>query len=254
MTKEEKSYVIDSKMKNRLDLYNRIETAPISLFASRVGCNMPELLSDMILHFGVSKNKSVRIYTDTGDFWFATHLVSYFTGENLHDVESYMNPIAYKCSKKKICETEFIKKIEELQSSKIVIESFERVENYTYFLVENEQEVKSDIVVIYQIEALFKNGSRSPKEILEYIKTVADKGTHVILVSGVDRVAEEKSVQNFEDIHNYRELAPFVDETVLMFALPNKNGITERRTIKMINSSFDIKFDRKTNRLVEYEN
>ena len=166
------------------ELYDKLEKTRMSLIASRVGMNKTEFLVDMILYYGLEKKKEVTIYTTQDKYWLQTHILAHLNKTSTLDMEKYLHPCIYNFGEYRVDEEKIPKNLEALRQSKIRIESLERVDDYIDFILENETN-PSDVVIIFDIEPFFKEGYRSPKEVMDELSTLKNN-SKVILVSGVN--------------------------------------------------------------------
>lgn len=235
-------------MKRLHELYGKLETKKMTLLAARPGNKKLEFLSDMILYYGLDKDKSITIYLTEDKYWFHNHLLSHLNEVDSYQLEKYLYPCIYNYGSHDFDRRKFLENIDKLHGSNITIESLKNVEDTVDYIIEKENSNPSDIAIIYNIEDVFTNGYRSPKEVLDNLKLIKDT-TQIVLVSGVNRTAEEKDEYDFNEIHYYRELEPYIDEVILL-RMKNSQEYVNTRTIivSTLDSSFEMTYDLETER------
>ncbi len=235
-------------MKSLSELYDKIETCKMSLFAARVGENMPSLLSDLVLHFGLQKSKKVSVYTLENSFWFQSHVTAHLYGTKSYALDTYLNPCLYYYREDKLDGKKILECLEILRKSDISIEPLEYKDDYVDFILTNERKNPSDVVMIYQIDSLFGKGKRSPKEVLDEFCKLRDE-TRVILVSGVNRSVEETGEYTWENVHYFKEIEPYVQECVLMhIKRPYTSDEEKMEIIETKDTSFKVIYNVETDR------
>lgn len=232
-------------------LYKRLEQLPMSAIAARPGFHLPEVISKMIITYGLEEKKKVTILMDDEENWLTIHLLNAMLDVDLETIYNYLSPLKFTKQPQSIDAKLFVEALEKLCASGITFQSVKKYrKEYIDSLLneESEKEEHPDIMIIYYAEYLLKNDSYSPREIFDKLHTLTEYGTHVIMVCKVERAAEEAPVQNFRHIHNYNDLKEYVDETVLVHNF-RRDGFNDTMTITTEEGEFDITYDRKTDKL-----
>ena len=239
-------------MNDLRDFIKTVGEVPMSLVAARPGYHLPEVIAEIVLEYGINQNKRVAVYMDEGRTWFTEVVLREMLGIDGALVDSVLNPLSiYK--KEVECEERdtIVRGIERLQKSEIFVESFKTYdEDFVDFVLKRESENSeiSKIIIIYRFDFLLRNGVYSPREILEKLSVLTKKGGHIVFVGRVERAAEEKTRQSFENIFYYNEMKKYVERTALIH--DRKDDIeTSTMTVTTDEGEFEIVYDNEMRKL-----
>lgn len=203
-------------------LWNDILENDITVIASRPLNGKVNLTRNILYEFGIKQKKKIRMFHfDNPSSFYVEKLTSLISSVDEKEINTYFHPCRHRKKRLKIKAKPFIKALEQIINSNIEMVDLEFrivLGDILDYILDYDEEYQTDLMIIDTFDSLVKKSKFSKEEVLRKLKAYAKKyHTKIVLLSNVDRKAEERKRQMFEDIYHYETLKKYTDRIVLTY-------------------------------------
>lgn len=209
-------------------LWNDILENDITVIASRPLNGKVNLTLDVLYEFGIKQKKKIRMFHfDNPSSFYVEKLTSLISNIDEREIHEYFHPCRHQRNHLKIKAKPFIKALEKVINSNIEMVDLEFgivLEDMLDYLLDYDEKYLTDLIIIDTFDSLVKKSKFPKDEVLRKLKEYAKKyHTKIVLLSNVDRKAEERKRQMLEDIYHYETLKKYADKILLTYRKKAEN-------------------------------
>lgn len=244
------------------EFYEDILKEDLTVLASRPLNGKMQITLNFLFKYGIQKKKKILMFQiDDPSSYYTEKLVSLISKIDEKEIRNYFHPCNYLKETFHIKEKPFIKAIETLGNSSIIMcdLAFSNLEiDILDYILEYDEEKDADIIILNGLEGVIKKSNGKISMILEKLKEYAKENhVHFIILASMNRIAEQRNKPIITDINYYEELEEKVNFITFIYRLKEQNRYTNKLELITYNHRkkevINCKYNEKTNEIERTE-